>query len=40
MDLQEVGCEGDDWIRIGTGGGLCESGHEPMGSIKCRKFLD
>jgi hypothetical protein len=21
MDLQEVGCGGMDWIRIGTGGG-------------------
>jgi hypothetical protein len=21
MDLQEVGCEGIDWLRTGTGGG-------------------
>jgi hypothetical protein len=21
MDLQEVGCGGKDWLRIGTGGG-------------------
>jgi hypothetical protein len=25
------------WLRIGTGGG---SGNEPLGSIRCREFLD
>ena len=30
MDLQEVGCGGVDWYRIGT----CECGNEPLGSIK------
>jgi hypothetical protein len=23
------------WLRIGTGGGACECGNEPSGSIKC-----
>jgi hypothetical protein len=40
MDLQEVGCDVGIWtgsscLRIGTGGGDCECGNEPSGSIKC-----
>jgi hypothetical protein len=27
-------------VRIETDGGLCESGDEFSGSIKCREFLD
>jgi hypothetical protein len=30
---------GWSWLRIGTGGGTCEYGKEPSGSIKCRDFL-
>jgi hypothetical protein len=25
---------GSNWLRIGTGGGTCECGNEPSGSIK------
>jgi len=28
MELHEVGC-GLSWLRIGTGGGTCESSNEP-----------
>ena len=28
------------WPRIGTGGGGCECGNEPSGSVKCGEFLD
>jgi hypothetical protein len=28
------------WLRIETGGGHCECGNEPSGSIKCGEFLD
>jgi hypothetical protein len=28
------------WLRIETGGGTCECGNEPSGSIKCGEFLD
>jgi len=28
------------WLRIGTGGGYCKCGNEPLGSIKCGAFLD
>jgi len=31
---------GPCWLRIGTGGGTCECGNEPSGSIKCGEFLD
>jgi hypothetical protein len=31
---------GLSWLRIQTGGGTCECGNEPSGSIKCREFLD
>jgi hypothetical protein len=43
MDLREQGLGmwiGFIWLRIGTGGGSCEQGNEPLGSIKCREFLD
>ena len=43
MDLQEMGCEvgtGSSWLSIGTGGGHCECGNEPSGSMKCGEFLD
>jgi hypothetical protein len=30
---------GLSWLRIGTGGGFCEWGNEPPGSIKCGEFL-
>jgi len=29
-----------NWFRIGTGGGHCECGNGPSGSIKCGEFLD
>jgi hypothetical protein len=41
-NLQEVGygtCTGLIWLRIGTGGGSCECGNEPSGSIKCGECL-
>jgi hypothetical protein len=38
VNLQEVGCEGMDWIEKVAG--TCEYGNEPSGSIKCGKFLD
>jgi hypothetical protein len=28
------------WLRIGTGGGLCEYGYEISGFIKCGQFLE
>jgi hypothetical protein len=36
MDLQEVGYgvwTGLSWLRIDTGGGYCECGNEPSGSV-------
>jgi hypothetical protein len=27
------------WLRIGIGGGFCECGDEPSGSIKCGEIL-
>jgi hypothetical protein len=30
---------GWSWLRRGTGGGHCEYGEEPSGSIKCEEFL-
>jgi hypothetical protein len=41
--LQEEGCgvwSGSRWLRIGAGGGICECGNDPLGSIKCGDFLD
>jgi hypothetical protein len=43
MELQEVGCGGEDWIDVAQDrqvAGTCECGDEPSGSIKCREFLD
>jgi len=44
LDLQEVeggvARTGLIWLRIGTGGGYCKCGNEPLGSIKCGAFLD
>jgi len=43
MDLQEVGCEEMDWIDLAQDRDrwlTCECGDEPLGSIKCREFLD
>jgi hypothetical protein len=37
MDLQEVGCEGMDWVDLA---GTYECGNETSGSIKCGEFLD
>jgi hypothetical protein len=31
---------GLSWLWIETGGGHCECGNEPSGSIKCGEFLD
>jgi hypothetical protein len=31
---------GSSGLRIGAGGGTCECGNEPSGSIKCGEFLD
>jgi hypothetical protein len=28
------------WLRTGTGVGYLKCGDEPLGSIKCREFLD
>ena len=28
------------WPRIETGGGHCECGNGPWGSVKCGEFLD
>jgi hypothetical protein len=27
------------WLMLGTGGGFCECGNEPLSSIKCEEFL-
>jgi len=42
MDLQEVGCEGMDWIYLTQGqvAGTFECDNEPSVSIKCGEFLD
>ena len=43
MDLQEVRCEGMDWIDLAQYGQVadtCKCGNEPSDSIKCREFLD
>jgi hypothetical protein len=33
-------CAGFNWLRIGTGGGSCEHGNEPSGSINGWEFFD
>ena len=40
MDLQEVGCEGMDWLDVAQVVGTCECGNEPSGSLECGEFLD
>ena len=44
LDLQGVGCGGMDWIELAHDrdrlAGTCECGNEPIGSMKCRDFLD
>jgi hypothetical protein len=44
MNLKETGWEDMDWIQWASRqeqvAGCCEYGNEPLGSIKCRKFLD
>jgi hypothetical protein len=43
MDLQEIGCEGMEWIELAEDRqvvGTCKCGNEPSGSIKCGEFLD
>jgi hypothetical protein len=40
MDLQEVGCEGMEWIELVQDTDACECGNELWGSIKCGEFLD
>jgi hypothetical protein len=43
LDRQEVECGGVDWIELAeivTGGGHCEPGNEPSGTIKCGEFFD
>ena len=40
MDLQEVGCEGMDWISLAQDRERCECSNESSGSTKCGEFLD
>jgi hypothetical protein len=43
MDFGEVGWGDVDWmvwLRIGTGGELCEFGIEPSGSMKCWETIE
>ena len=40
MDIQEVECEGMDWIELAQVAGTYEYGNERTGSIKCGEFLD
>ena len=44
IDLKEIGWKVMDWIDLAQDrdrrAGCCECGNEPLGSIKCRKFLD
>jgi len=43
MDLREIGCEGVDWMHLGSGlgsvAGPCERSNEPSGSITGREFF-
>jgi hypothetical protein len=44
MDLQGVGCEDMDWIKLAQDRdrwrAKCVCSNEPSGSIKCGEFLD
>ena len=41
MDLQDEGWRNMDCTDLAQGGGgCCECGNEPSGSIKCGEFLD
>ena len=44
VDLQEVGCEGMDWIDLAEDrdrwAGTCECGDEPLVCMKCGGFLE
>jgi len=40
LDLQEVGCEGMNWIDLAQDRDRYICGNEPSGSIKCGEFLD
>jgi hypothetical protein len=40
IDLQELGWSDMDWIDLAQDRDTCECGNEPLGSIKCREFLD
>jgi hypothetical protein len=41
--ISKIGCEGVDWVWTGFMlplAGSCDHGNEPLGSIKCWKFLE
>ena len=40
MELQDVECGLRTGLVVREVVGICESGNEPSGSIKCGKFLD
>jgi hypothetical protein len=40
IDLQEVGRGSVDWTELAQVAGICDSGNEHSGSIKCGEFLD
>jgi hypothetical protein len=40
MDLQEVGGGGMDYTAVAQVACFCQCNNEPLGSIKCHKFLN
>jgi hypothetical protein len=42
MDLQELGWRSSDWIGLAQEqmASSCKCGKDPLGSIKCGKYLD